>query len=30
VITEPLGISVDDHVIVDNESHASFKGLKLI
>jgi hypothetical protein len=30
VIAKPLGISVHDQLIVDNESHASFKGLKLI
>ncbi len=29
-VAKPLGISVHDHIIVDKEGHASFKGLKLI
>ena len=29
-VAKPLGIAVHDHVIVDKEGHAIFKGLKLI
>src|SRR5437016_5364527 len=29
-VAKPLGIAVDDHIIVGKEGHASFKGLKLI
>jgi DNA repair protein RadC len=29
-IAEPLGISVDDHIIVGKNGHASLKGLRLM
>ena len=29
-IATPLGISVDDHIIVGKNGHTSFKGMKLI
>ncbi|QDW42240.1 DNA repair protein [Bradyrhizobium sp. KBS0727] len=29
-IAAPLGISVDDHIIVGRRGHASLKGMKLI
>jgi DNA repair protein RadC len=29
-IAKPLGITVNDHIIVGRQSHASLKGLKLI
>jgi DNA repair protein RadC len=29
-VAKPLGISVHDHIIVGEEGHASFQGLKLI
>lgn len=29
-VAKPLGIALHDHIIVGKDSHASFKGLRLI
>jgi DNA repair protein RadC len=29
-VAKPLGIAVHDHIIIGEEAHASFKGLRLI
>ena len=29
-VAKPLGIAVDDHIIVGKDGHASLKGLRLI
>ena len=29
-VARPLAIAVHDHIVVDKEGHASFKGLRLI
>jgi hypothetical protein len=29
-VAKPLGIAVNDHIIVGRQGHASFKGLRLI
>jgi DNA repair protein RadC len=29
-VAKPLGIAVHDHIIVGQDGHASFKGLRLI
>jgi len=29
-VARPLGIAVDDHIIVGKDGHASLKGMRLI